>query len=121
MPTPSGHTRAILTKKAIGTPVFNEQGEKMGVIEDIVLDKMSNNIMFAVIGFGGFLNMGEKYHPVPWAELDYDEEKGGYVVPYSKDQLKSAPAASLDELTEGDGLTFRNSAFAHYEAQPYWQ
>ena len=42
-------------------------GRKTGQIEDVVLDKQSNNIMFAVIGFGGFLGMAEKYQPIPLA------------------------------------------------------
>ena len=41
--------------------------DKIGKVEDIMLDKTSNNIMFAVVGFGGVLGMGEKYHPLPWA------------------------------------------------------
>ena len=32
-----------------------------------MLDKTSNGIMFAVIGFGGFLGIGEKYHAIPWS------------------------------------------------------
>ena len=48
--------------------------------------------MFAVIGFGGFLGIGEKYHAIPWSVLDYDRNKGGYVVPFTKEQLKAAPA-----------------------------
>src|SRR5262245_29782137 len=53
MTTPSGHTSAIRAKKVIGTTVKNSAGQKIGQVEDIVLDKMSNNIIFAVVGFGG--------------------------------------------------------------------
>jgi sporulation protein YlmC with PRC-barrel domain len=121
MPTASGHTTAIRAKKAIGTPVYNASGDKIGIVEDIVLDKLSNNIMYAVVGFGGFLNIGEKYHPIPWAQLDYDETKGGYVVPYAKKDLEAAPAGSLDELTAEDGaMAYREQAFSHYNAPRYW-
>ena len=54
MTTASGHTSAIRAKKVIGTSVKDTAGNKIGVIEDVVLDKESNNIMFAVVGFGGF-------------------------------------------------------------------
>src|SRR5207248_6462476 len=63
MPTPSGHTTAILASKVRGTPVYNSEGDKIGTVEDVVLDKMSNNIMFAVLGSGGVLGMGEKFRP----------------------------------------------------------
>ncbi len=120
MPTPKGHTTAIRAKKAIGTSVYNKQGDKIGTVEDIVLDKTSNNIMYAVVGFGGLLKMGEKFHPIPWAQLDYDEANSGYVVPYSKQDLESAPAGSIDELTGNDGQAFRDKAFTHYNADRYW-
>jgi sporulation protein YlmC with PRC-barrel domain len=76
MPTATGHTQAIAASRVKNTNVYNTGGEKIGRVEDVVLDKLSNNIMFAVIGFGGFLGMGEKYHPIPWSLLDYDKQKG---------------------------------------------
>ena len=91
MPTPSGHTDAIRASRVIGTTVYNTAGDHIGEIEDVILEKTANDIMFAVIGFGGFLGIGEKYHAVPWSVLDYDPERGGYVVPFTKEQLKAAP------------------------------
>jgi sporulation protein YlmC with PRC-barrel domain len=120
MPTTSGHTSAIRAKKVIGTSVKNASGETIGKIEDVVLDKQSNNIMFAVLGFGGFLGMGEKYHPVPWTTLRYDETADAYLVSFTKEQLKAAPADSMDELTKGDGSGVRDRAFDYYKAPHYW-
>lgn len=120
MPTPSGHTRAIRAKKVIGTAVKDSSGDRIGTIEDVVLDKMSNNIMFAVVGFGGVLGLGEKFHPLPWSVLQYDESDDAYVVPQTKEQLEAAPADELDVLTREDGAAFRDSSYAYYKAQPYW-
>jgi sporulation protein YlmC with PRC-barrel domain len=103
MTTAAGHTRAILASKVTGTDVYNPQGEKIGHIEDIVLDKSSDQIMFAVVGFGGMLGIGEKFHPLPWSKLDYDKDTGGYVVSLSTQQLEAAPAYDLNDLTKGDG------------------
>lgn len=121
MPTPGGHTRAILASRVFGTPVFSTQGERIGTVEDVVLDKMSNNIMFAVLGSGGVLGMGEKFRPVPWSILDYSAEKGGYVIPVSRDTLDNAPAYRMEELTADDGETaIRAEAFTYYHAERYW-
>jgi sporulation protein YlmC with PRC-barrel domain len=117
MTTASGHTQVIRAKKVIGTSVKNAQGQKIGQVEDIVLDKLSNNIVFAVIGFGGFLGVNEKFHPVPWSALDYDENADSYVVPFSKEQLQAAPSDSLEQLTKGDGTAgFRDRADAYYKS-----
>jgi len=120
MTTASGHTSAIRAKKVIGTNVKNPSGEKIGEIEDVILDKQSNNIMFAVVGFGGFLGMAEKYHPLPWASLDYDESQNAYVVSYTKEQLKGAPAGSIDELTRDSSVQFRDRTYDYYKTPRYW-
>ncbi|MBV8785024.1 MAG: PRC-barrel domain-containing protein [Gammaproteobacteria bacterium] len=121
MTTASGHTSAIRAKKVIGTTVNDSSGGKIGVVEDVILDKQSNNIMFAVVGFGGFLGAGEKFHPIPWESLDYDETQGAYVVNYTKTQLESAPAGSIEELTRDDGKQFRDRTFDYYKAPRYWE
>jgi len=121
MATSTGHTTAIRAKKVIGTNVKDRRGQKIGEIEDIVLDKQSNNIMFAVVSFGGFLGMGEKYHPLPWASLDYDENDNGYIVNVTEAQLRAAPAGSIDELTKGDGSAYRDRTYDYYKVERYWQ
>lgn len=120
MPTSKGHTKAIRASRVIGTDVYSTTGDKIGEIEDVMLNKLDNQIMFAVVGFGGFLGMGEKFHAIPWASLDYEKDKGGYIVPFSEKQLKDAPAHSLNELTENDGEAARDSAFDYYKVERYW-
>ena len=120
MPTQSGHTTAIRAKKVLGTAVKDRTGTKIGEIEDVVLDKHSNNIMFAIVSFGGFLGMAEKYHPLPWTTLNYDEAESSYVVDATREQLSAAPADSVAELTKDDGLAFRDRSYDYYRAPRYW-
>jgi sporulation protein YlmC with PRC-barrel domain len=120
MTTVTGHTSAIRAKKVIGTTVKDTTGTTIGKVEDIVLDKLSNNIMFAIVGFGGFLGMGEKFHPLPWSTLDYDETEGGYVVNLTKQQLQAAPAYTMEELTAVDGTQYRAEVYDYYSAPKYW-
>jgi sporulation protein YlmC with PRC-barrel domain len=115
MPSPSGHTKAIRTKKVVGTKVKDASGQRIGEVEDVVLDKMSNDIMFAVLSFGGFLGIGEKFHPVPWSSLNYDENQDSYVVNFTKEQLKAAPADSIEALLKDDGVAYRDRAFKYYD------
>jgi sporulation protein YlmC with PRC-barrel domain len=123
MTTNTGHTSAILASKVKGTAVYNPGGDRIGTVEDIVLDKTSNQIMFAALGFGGVLGLGEKYYPVPWSMLDYDEDKGGYVVPLDKDNLKNAPAYDLKDLTKHDGSIggIRQTSYDYYKIDRDWQ
>lgn len=111
----------ICASKVIGTNVKDPRGEKIGEVEDVVLEKQSNSILFAVVSFGGFLGMAEKYHPIPWSALTYDDEEKAYVVQYTKEQLQAAPAGSIEELTVDNGLRVRDSTYAYYKADRYWQ
>ena len=120
MVTATGHTQAIAASRVIGTDVYNMQGEHIGDIEDVMLDKTSSNIMFAVISFGGFLGIGEKYHAIPWSSLDYDPERGGYVVPFTRQKLEAAPVYDLNDLTRQDGLEARDTSYEYYQISPYW-
>lgn len=120
MVTATGHTQAIQASRVIGTDVYNTQGKHIGSIEDVMLDKTSSNIMFAVIGFGGFLGIGEKYHAIPWSSLDYDSAQGGYVVPFSKEQLEAAPVYDINDLTSSDGKAARDKSYDYYKVPPYW-
>ena len=42
--------------------------------------------------FGGFLGVGEHYHPLPWRVLRYDEKLGGYEVGLAMDKIKEGPS-----------------------------
>jgi sporulation protein YlmC with PRC-barrel domain len=122
MTTATGHTSAILASKVKGTNVYNTAGEKIGHVEDVVLDKQSDHIMFAALGFGGVLGMGEKFFPVPWSVLDYSKDKGGYVVPMSKEVLDKAPTYRLEDLTKHDGEfgKIRETSYAYYDVKRDW-
>lgn len=123
MPTVTGHTTAIRASKVKGTAVYNNAGDKIGHVEDVILDKQSNQIMFAALGFGGFIGIGEKYYPVPWSMLDYNEDKGGYVVPLSKDTLENAPSYDLKDLIKHDGTLgdIRETSYSYYKVDRDWQ
>jgi sporulation protein YlmC with PRC-barrel domain len=121
MPTNTGHTSAIQASRVVGTKIEDASGQKIGKVEDLMLDKQANAILFAVVSFGGFLGMGEKYHPLPWSSLDYDEGRKSYVVNFTKEQLEAAPAGSVEELTRNDGLDFRDRTYTYYKAPRYWE
>src|ERR1700756_4995909 len=81
----------IGTDKVEGTPVYCSNGDRVGQIERIMVDKFSGKVAYAVMSFGGFLGMGEDYYPLPWASLKYDTSLGGYRTGITQDQLKGAP------------------------------
>lgn len=93
----------IAASRVEGTNVYNRQGESIGEIYDLMIDKKSGHVAYAIMSFGGFLGMGESYHPLPWSVLDYDESQGGYVVDLDKDRLTNAPNYGMDDTPDWSG------------------
>ena len=87
----------IASDKVQGTSVYNADGETLGSIHDVMIDKPSGKVAYAIMSFGGFLGMGNQYHPLPWSVLKYDTNLGGYVVHLDKRRLEGGPAYDIDE------------------------
>lgn len=120
METLDENASVISSSKVTGTNVYNTGGEHLGEINDIMLDKRSGKIAYAVMSFGGFLGIGEQYHPLPWATLKYDTRQGGYVVGLTIDQLKGAPTYSANELPNWGDRAYETRLHDYYKAVPYW-
>ena len=87
----------IAATKVDGTSVFNRRGDHLGHVSNLMIDKTTGRVSYALMSFGGFLGIGENYHPLPWAMLKYDETIGGYVVDIDTETLKQAPTFGVDE------------------------
>ena len=85
-----------------GTKVYNTVGDKLGSIDDLMIDKVSGQVRYAVLEFGGFLGIGTDRYPLPWNMLKYDTTKEGYVVPLDKDRLEDAPRYSSEQRPNYD-------------------
>jgi len=70
----------IASDKVEGTPVYRSNGERVGEIKRIMIDKISGKVAYAVMSFGGFMGIGEDYYPLPWSLLSYNPELEGYEV-----------------------------------------
>jgi hypothetical protein len=71
--------------------VYRLNGDNIGQIERVMIDKIRGKVAYAVMSFGGFLGIGEDYYPLPWSVLTYNPTLGGYEVEITDQQLKNAP------------------------------
>ncbi|MDS9468858.1 PRC-barrel domain-containing protein [Paracoccus sp. MBLB3053] len=100
-----------------GTAVYGRDGSNVGTIDHLMIDKVSGNVAYAVMGFGGFLGLGEEHMPIPWDALTYDVSAGGFVTDITEAQLTGAPARS--ENWAGD-REWETRTFEYYGIAPYW-
>src|SRR6266853_6813365 len=90
--TSTRETHSLIgSDKVEGTAVYRSNGEKVGHIERVMIDKISGKVAYAVISFGGFMGIGEDYYPMPWPNLKYDTRLEGYRVGVTEDRLTEAP------------------------------
>jgi PRC-barrel domain protein len=113
-------TNLIGSDKVEGTDVYSAGGESVGSIERIMIDKISGKVAYAVMSFGGFMGIGEDYYPVPWSQLTYDTNLGGYRTNITKEQLDRAP-----KYSESTGWNWSREndrrVYDYYRATPYWE
>ncbi|MEO6217926.1 MAG: PRC-barrel domain-containing protein [Sphingomonas sp.] len=81
----------IASNKVEGTAVYNEDGDKLGTIHNFMVDKLSGQVEYAVLTFGGLFGLGADYYPLPWDSLTYDTDQDGYVVDIDKEMIDKAP------------------------------
>nr|WP_038282127.1 PRC-barrel domain-containing protein [Pacificimonas flava] len=84
--------RLIASDRVEGTRVYDRRGNRLGTIENFMVDKRSGHVEYAILSFGGFLGMGDRHYPLPWDELTYDQDEGGYVVNVTEQDLEEAPS-----------------------------
>lgn len=89
--------KLIASNKVEGTTVYDGAGDEIGTVHNFMVDKVSGQVAYLVLSFGGFLGVGESYHPLPWRALRYDRQLGGYVVDVDRTRLESAPRYGADE------------------------
>ncbi len=108
----------IGSDKVEGTAVYRSNGEKIGQIQRVMIGKRSGKVGYVVMSFGGFMGIGEDYHPLPWSLLTYNPRLEGYEVNISDAQLQGAPKYSTHE--NWDWGTRGRAVDDYYGVPPNW-
>lgn len=113
-PLERDETNKLISSDKVGaTSVYSTSGDKLGSIDHLMIGKRSGRVEYAVMSFGGFLGMGESFHPLPWDALNYDTERDGYVVDMDKEKLKSAPSYKKDSEPDWD-RNYGQTVYTYY-------
>lgn len=81
-----------------GMNVFNLEGDKIGSIDELVINVETGRVAYAALSVGGFLGVGDKLFAVPWREfrLEVDEKDKFFRLDIDKATLKDAPGFDKD-------------------------
>jgi hypothetical protein len=113
-------TTLIAADKVQGTDVFNNGGDRLGSVHDLMIDKQTGQVAYAILSFGGFLGVGSSYHPLPWSLLRYDTNLGGYVVEIDESQLEGAPSYPVGTDPAWGDPEYEGKLHDYYGVGGYW-
>lgn len=102
----------------VGNDVYNRKNEDLGDIKEIMLDMSTGRVGYAVLSFGGFLNIGEKLFAVPWEALTLDTENKRFVLDVEKNRLENAPGFDKDDWPDMADPTWAKGIHAYYGTTP---
>src|ERR1700750_1317898 len=113
-------SRLISSEKVTDTAVENARGDSLGHIDDIMIDKVSGRVAYAILQYGSFLGMGGKRFALPWDLLKYDTGRNAYLVDIPEERLKNAP--SFDEGSEPawDNRDYDSRWHEYYGSKADW-
>jgi len=114
-------TTALSASTITGDAVRNREGDKLGHLEEIVIDLDGGRVAYAVVASGGFLGLGDKYFAVPWDLLTVDTENEEMILDVAKDVLEKAPGFDKDNWPAMDDRTWMADVFRYYGRDPYWE
>lgn len=108
----------LVTAGRVGkTPVFDKSGDRLGRVFDISIHKSSGKVTHVLLGVGGVLGFGRRFHPLPWAMFTYAPDRRGYALPFSRADLAATPSFERKDL-EWCGAGHR-SPFDHAYANAF--
>lgn len=103
-----------------GTAVRRANGDCIGHIERLMIDKISGKISYAVMSFGGFLGIGSNLLAVPWVSLAYNSKLDAYQLDIDDEDLRSAPSFTEQRDFDWGDRSQEEALHRHYGVAPYW-
>lgn len=107
--------RRLTATSIIGDSVENREGEKLGEVNNIMLNIDDGSIEYIVLEFGSFLGMGGKLFAIPFNEMYLDTRKKVFVIDRSKEYLKSIPGFDPNHWPETNDHRY------YEDVNDYWR
>jgi sporulation protein YlmC with PRC-barrel domain len=111
-----GH--AISAHKLLGDDIFNNAGQELGSVENLVFDRDQQRVMYVIMVSGEVLGLGGKKMAVPWQEFSFGENDR-IMVDFAKVKIEDAPTIATIEEARYDDPEFHKRIYTFYGTRPY--
>jgi sporulation protein YlmC with PRC-barrel domain len=117
--TPADQDKLMLgatmrASELIGRNIETTNGDEVGEVQDLVVDLNSGRVLYAVLSFGGFANIGDDYYAIPLRVLNFDQVNNALVFDVDENMLQNAPSFSNNDWPDNVGPDVGE------EAREYW-
>jgi PRC-barrel domain len=112
--------RLIASDRVEGTAVRRPNGDRLGHIERLMIDKVSGQVSYAILSFGGFLGIGTSLLPLPWVRLSYNPRFEAYELDIDDEELRRAPSFRADQDFDWGDRSQEAELHRYYGVPPYW-
>jgi len=98
-----------------GESVINREDEKLGKIDELMIDANSGHLAYAVLSFSG------NHYAVPWSAFEFANTEKKLILNVDQEKLKAAPGFEKN----GPWPDFADRAWGdeihkYYSSRPYW-
>jgi sporulation protein YlmC with PRC-barrel domain len=106
--------------KLLGKSVRNLQDEKLGNVENILLDLPSGRIVAVIVSSGGFLGMGDELSAVPPTALRFTTDRDTLQLDTTKEMLSAAPHFKANQWPDFTQPSYAGEVYRSYNVEPYF-
>ena len=106
--------RTLSASTLMSDEVVDAEGEKLGEIEDLMIDLQNGRVDYAVLSFGGFLGLGGKLFAVPFELFDVDFENQRMILDVEREAVQEAPGFDEDDWPDTADQSW------HAEVHDHW-
>jgi sporulation protein YlmC with PRC-barrel domain len=112
----------IRTSQLMNLEVKDTKGEKVGAVNDVIIDPKTGRVAFAVIeGDPSFVGTSGKLYAIPWHALKASSAGDYFVLNVTKDKMEKAPSFSMEAWPNIADRSWMTEVYKYYGQTPYWQ
>jgi sporulation protein YlmC with PRC-barrel domain len=115
-----GFTKAERATKVIGASVRNPSHEKLGKVENLMVDIEAGRLVHVVVGSGGVLGIGEELRAIPTMAFRYGERDGTLFLSLSKEAFTVAPHFKGNVWPDFNDVAYSAGIYRAYQLEPYF-
>ena len=116
----TGYGTIEKASKVIGAPVKNQTDEKLGKVDNLMVDLEAGRIVHVILSSGGFLGVGDDLTPMPPSAFRYTATDNTLVVNVTKDALTRGPRFKTAEWPDFGDASYSAGIYRAYEVEPYF-